>query len=151
MITHVGCAVGGGQSLIDVGNVAPPNPTTPHSLILSTNCFWSSLISMTTASERSMFSIQSSPSTSLITVITGLPAISFTGSIERTVPETEEWTGAETNPFGFAISCPTFTLSPGFTIGSAGAPRCWPIEIYATFGTGSFSIAASEEIFLSEG
>ena len=79
--------------------------------------------------ERSMSSIHSSPSTSITTALPALPARSFTISIDFTVPLTDECTGAETKPVGLAISWPTLTLSPTATHGSAGAPRCCPIEI----------------------
>ena len=150
-MTQVGFAVGGGESFTFVGKVAPPKPTTPHSLMRSTICFWSRVMSFTIVSVLSIVSTHSSPSTSIVIVFTGLFARSFTIPIDFTVPLTEECTGAETKPVGVPINCPTLTLSPTWTQGAAGAPRCCPIEIYTIFGIGSFSICAFCEIFLSAG
>ena len=76
-----------------------------------------------------MVSSHSSPSTAISTVIWGLPARSFLGPMDLTVPDTEEWMKAETNPPGSAITWPTLTLSPTATTGFAGAPICCEREI----------------------
>ena len=95
---------GGGESFTFVGNVAPPKPTIPHSLIFSIISFESSFISFSILSERSIVSTHSSPSTVITTALQGLPARSKTVSMPFTVPDTLECTGAEMNPFAFAIS-----------------------------------------------
>ena len=45
-------------------------------------------------------------------------------SILKTVPLTDEKIGADTKPPASAIIVPTFTLSPFWTTGLAGAPIC---------------------------
>ena len=52
------------------------------------------------------------------------PLASVTLSILLTVPDTDENTAADTNPPASAIFVPTLTLSPRFTIATAGAPMC---------------------------
>ena len=59
-------------------------------------------------------------------------------STATTVPLTLECTGALINPAASPIFCPTFTVSPTSTIGLAGAPRCWDMEITTVFGSGNF-------------
>jgi hypothetical protein len=95
---------GGGDNFTFVGNVAPPRPTTPQAAILSIISFAPRLIFLTVASVRSIDSSHSSPSTIITTALHGLPARSFMISIDFTVPETEECTGAEIKPEGLAIN-----------------------------------------------
>lgn len=134
MIRHSAVFPGGGVSLTWVGKVAPPRPTTPQAFILSRMKPLSSGISVTRVSERSIPSAQVSPSTAISTCITMLPARSLRGAMPFTVPLAGEWTKAEMNPPGSAITWPVMTASPTATTGLAGAPRCWAMDTYMVLG-----------------
>ena len=47
-----------------------------------------------------------------------------------------------------AMSWPTFTVSPGFTAGTAGAPMCMDMGIVTAAGTGILTAAMSAVFFL---
>ena len=146
IITHSGVVPGGGHSFTCVGKHAPPIPTTPAAFTRLTissgvSSGWSSRRS--SLSERSMFSSHSSPSTFMITAVRIYPDASMALPTLSTVPETEECIGALTNPPASAIIVPTFTLSPFFTMGFAGAPMCCPIGNTACFGNGAGCVTAS--------
>ena len=119
---------GAGLSLTCAGKVAPPRPTTPAALIFSRMAALSSGMAVTRSLLRSIAGSHSSPSTAISTCVTKLPARSLRGAMALTVPDTGEWTKAEMNPPGSAITWPTLTLSPTATSGLAGAPRCWAID-----------------------
>ena len=126
-----------GFSLTQVGKPAPPIPTIPASFTIS-------MISSGVSSSRALCGCTDScrvffPSDSMTTAITSLPLVPcIRGSTATTVPLTLECTGALINPAASPIFCPTFTVSPTSTIGLAGAPRCWDMEITTVFGSGNF-------------
>ena len=126
-----------GFSFTQVGKPAPPIPTIPASRMIS-------MISSGVRLSRSLCGCTDScrvflPSDSITTAITSLPLVPcIRGSTATTVPLTLECTGALINPAASPIFCPTFTVSPIATIGFAGAPRCWDMEITTVFGSGNF-------------
>ncbi len=72
--------------------------------------------------------------------------------ISFTTPLTGEWTDAETNDAGWAMSCPFSTLSPLLTTGWAGAPICCESATTSSDGIGRRSMAFPfDRDFLSEG
>ena len=66
-------------------------------------------------------------------------------SIFVTVPLTGEDTFALTKPPAFASNCPTSTLSPFSTTGTAGAPICCASSTVAFFGSGQSTIGLCAE------
>ena len=110
-----------GESLTWVGNPAPPIPTIPAFLTASRI----SSLEERFQSIRGLYLTSSSrKSFSMMMLLTISPVTTRLGSIAFTVPDTDEKTGAETNPPASAIIWPLKTLSPLFTIGLAGAPMC---------------------------
>src|SRR5512147_1168947 len=69
-----------------------------------------------------------------------------------TFPETEECTGADTNPPGSPIISPFFTSCPIVTTGLQGAPACWLRGITTIFGDFASVIGLfAANVFLSGG
>jgi len=79
---------GGIERFTCVGNVAPPMPTMPASLIRATISCAESVHSLTIVSERSIPSAQSSPSRLIVIIIWRSPCPLGTMSTAVTVPET---------------------------------------------------------------
>ena len=67
---------------------------------------------------------------------TNRPMESSISPMRLTLPETPEWIAAETNPPASATGWPTFTRSPAFTRGFAGAPMCMVMGSTISGGTG---------------
>ena len=55
--------------------------------------------------------------------------------------------GEDTKPPASAILVPTFTVSPGFTVGVAGRPMCMDMGIFTTLG-GGIRTGAMSAVFL---
>jgi hypothetical protein len=70
---------------------------------------------------------------------------------DRTTPETDAWTAAESGVDGSAIICPSKTLSPRFTNTLAAGPACCKTGITTLAGGGKTSMGESAEAFFSLG
>ena len=138
-MTHSAFFPGGTESFTCVGNVAPPMPTMPASLILAMISCAEKEQTFTSASERSMPSAQSSPSR-LTTISTAV-----------TVPEIGEWMFADMKLPASAMSWPVSTRSPLATLATAGAPMCCARGIVTTSGSGSTSIGLAQLNLFSDG
>ena len=97
-----------------------------------------------------MMSSHWSPSTAIVIAGRRTPPASGTSPTAVTVPETDEWTLADTNPSAAAINCPVTTRSPLATHGTAGAPICCDSGMTATVGGGN-STMASARLILNPG
>ena len=95
MITHSAFLPGGTESFTCVGNVAPPMPTMPASLMRATISCAESEHSRTSVSERSMPSAHSSPSRRIVIIIWRSPCPLGWRSTAVTVPDTGEWIFAD--------------------------------------------------------
>ena len=139
-----------GFNFTNVGKPAPPIPTIPASLTIST-------ISSGVRLSRSLFGFTDSCRVSfpsdLITTDRHSPLVAcLCTSIAVTVPLTEECTGLLINPPASPIFWPTFTSSPTSTIAFAGAPACIDNGTTTVSGAGNFTKSTcSENSLFSDG
>ena len=150
-MTHSAFFPGGTESFTCVGNVAPPMPTMPASLILAMISCAEKEQTFTSASERSMPSAQSSPSRLMVIIIWRRPWPLTTISTAVTVPEIGEWMFADMKLPASAMSWPVSTRSPLATLATAGAPMCCARGIVTTSGSGSTSIGLAQLNLFSDG
>ena len=126
------------RNLMWLGNVAPPKPTMPESLKLSTKVFLS--LSRQLMGFKEVHS--SKPSQLKVMQVSGRPdGCGMTcSSIAVTVPEVGAWMAAETVPSASANNWPLSTQSPTLTNTLGKCPTCCRSGSTNVFGVPSLAI-----------
>ena len=137
------------ESFTGVGNAAPPMPTMPASPTRLRMASGSALRQSGMGVSGSAGA--SSPSASMTTHGSWVPAGPRQKSSALTFPEVGEWMFEETKLAAWPMSCPRLTVSPAFTTGVAGAPMCMASGTVYCGSNGAETIATPLETFASRG